>query len=321
MEPIVIPELACPFPAAINPHVDKAQQATVAWARRLRLLEHAAAHRRIHQLQCGWLCARAYPHASPETLQIVTDFGTWLFLLDDQCDEDGLGTNPDRMTRRHTRFVDVLRGIAPREHDEPLAHALWDLHLRMKPHAPEGWLERFGTTVEQYLSAIVWEATNRRRGHIPDAASYCAMRLFTSTMYCCILLFELTEELRLPPEVYDHPDVQRLATMTNNIVSWDNDIFSVGKERRHGDVHNLVLIVAHEQQLSLQAAVDRVSMLHDAEVHAFIALAQGLPSFTPELDRELKRYIAGMRSWIRGNLDWSRATRRYQPTPVHSAVT
>ena len=39
MEPIAYPPLACPFPSAINPHATKAQQATIAWARRLRLLQ------------------------------------------------------------------------------------------------------------------------------------------------------------------------------------------------------------------------------------------------------------------------------------------
>jgi hypothetical protein len=36
MEPIVHPLLACPFPAAINPHASMVHEGAMAWARRLQ---------------------------------------------------------------------------------------------------------------------------------------------------------------------------------------------------------------------------------------------------------------------------------------------
>jgi 5-epi-alpha-selinene synthase len=320
MEPIVYPPLCCPFPSAINPHASQAQQTTIAWARRFSLLRRDAAYRRLNRLQYGMLIARAYPSAPQEALQIVTDWSTWLFLLDDQCDEAGIGQDPEELACLHTRLLDILSGVSPHERDEPLVHGLWDLVTRLLAHAPEGWLERFSCSVAQYFAANVWEATNRRRGTIPDSASYCAMRLFTSAVYPCLLLIELTEGLHLPPEAYDHPYVQRLAEMTNNVISWANDIVSLEKELRQGDVHNLALILSHEQKLSLQAAVDRVGALHDAEVQTFITISQQLPSFSPVVDSELQRYVVGMRFWMRANLDWSLATTRYQGAAIQPAL-
>jgi len=319
MESIAYPPLICPFPSAINPYATDAQQATITWARQLRLLQRNTAYRRLDRLQYGMLMARAYPSAAPETLQIVTDWSTWLFLLDDQCDEAGMGRDPEQLARLHTKFLAVLQGIPPGQTAEPLVHGLWDLHTRILAHAPEGWHGRFRRSVRQYFTANVWEATNRRRGQIPDAKSYCAMRLFTSAVYPCLLLIELTEDLRLPSEVCEHPDVQRLTDMTNNVISWANDIVSLEKERRQGDVHNLALILSHERKLSLQAAVDQVGALHDAEVHSFIALARRLPSFTPSVDADLQRYVSGMRFWMRANWDWSLGTLRYQSMPAISA--
>lgn len=316
MDSIIYPPLICPFPSAMNPHATEAQQATVAWARRFRLLQRDAAYRRLNRLQYGMLMARAYPSAAPETLQIVTDWSTWLFLLDDQCDEAGMGRDPEQLAGLHTEFADVLQGISPSPDQAPLVHALWDLRARMIVHAPEGWYERFSDSVTQYFSANVWEATNRRQGRIPDAATYCAMRLFTSAVYPCLLLIELTEGLNLPSEVYDHPDVQRLSKMTNNVISWSNDIVSMEKERLQGDIHNLALILSYEQKLSLQVAVERVGVLHDAEIRAFISLTRQLPAFTPSVARDLQRYVAGLRFWMRGNLDWSLDTVRYRSIPA-----
>ena len=38
-----------------------------------------------------------------------------------------------------------------------------------------------------------------------------------------------------------------------------------------------------------------------------------LPSFGAQADEMLDRYIAGLRSWMRGNYDWSQMTARYRP--------
>lgn len=320
MEPIAYPLLSCPFLPAINIYAAQAQQNTVAWARRLYLLQRDVAYRRLNRLEYGMLMARAYPSASLETLQIATDWSTWLFLLDDQCDETGIGRDPEQMADLHTRLLQVLRGVPPHARAEPLVHGLWDLHLRLQTHATEDWLHRFSGSVAQYFTANVWEATNRRRGAIPDVASYCTMRPFTSAVYPCLMLIELAERMHLPPEVYDHPDMQRLSRMTNNVISWANDIVSLEKERRQGDMHNLAIILSHEQKLSLQEAVDRVGALHDGEVHAFIALAAHLPTFGPAMDTALQHYVAGMRFWMRANLDWSIVTARYRPGAAQPAV-
>jgi Terpene synthase family 2, C-terminal metal binding len=320
MESIIYPLLSCPFPSAINPYANQGQQAAVEWAHRLRLLKRDAAYRRLERVQYGMLMGRAYPSAALETLQIATDWSTWLFLLDDQCDEAGIGQDPEQLAGLHKRFLDVLRGVAPQQDKEPLVHGLWDLYVRLRKYATNDWLRRFSGSVSMYFAANIWEATNRRQGLIPDASTYRAMRPFTSAVYPCLMLIELTEQLRLPSEVYNHPDVQRLAQMTNNVISWSNDILSFEKEQRQGDVHNLVLILAHEQRLSSQAAVEQVAALHDDEVRDFITLAGQLPRFGSTIDADLQRYLDGMRSWMRGNLDWSIGTARYQPAIPDSAA-
>jgi len=66
--------------------------------------------------------------------------------------------------------------------------------------------------------------------------------------------------------------------MTNNVISWANDLVSIDKELRQGDVHNLAVVLSHERRLSLQAAVNLVGALHNAEVSAFIDLARRLPT-------------------------------------------
>jgi 5-epi-alpha-selinene synthase len=310
----------CPFPSSINIHAETVHRGTLAWAQRFHLVRDDAACERLRRRRYGELMSRAYPHATLAALQLICDWNTWLFLLDDQCDETGLGKDPVRLTQLHTRLLAILRGALYGDHAGPQICALHDLTTRLLARAGEHWLRRFSRQVELYFTANVWEATNRMHDAVPDITSYRIMRPFTGAVYTYLQMIEFAEQLDLPPVVRDHPDVQRLGQMTNNCICWSNDIISLEKELLHGDVHNLALIIAAEQRLTFQEAVDQVAMLHDAEMRAFIALAGRLPSFGAAADTELQRYVAGMRSWMRANLDWSAATARYRPAAQAAQV-
>lgn len=212
-------------------------------------------------------------------------------------------------------FHDVRKRI-----DVPLLHALCDLRDRMEGLMPRGWMNRFRLSVSEYCDAAVWEARNRELGLWPDLVTFGRIRPYTSGVYTFVDLIDLSEGDTLPLVVRKHPNYQRLTLITNNVICWCNDLFSLQKERAHYDVHNLALVLQHEAGISLQAAVDRVAQLIEREAKRFIALEARLPSFSLTIDGAVQRFIAGLRSWMRGNLDWSRESGRYRPAaPVDVA--
>jgi len=87
MAPILHPTLYCPFPSSINVHAETVQRDTRAWARRFQLIRDDAACARLSCRRYTELMSRAYPRATSVTLQLISDWHTWLFLLDDQFDE------------------------------------------------------------------------------------------------------------------------------------------------------------------------------------------------------------------------------------------
>ncbi len=88
---ITLLALFCPFASTLNQHAEVAEQDTIEWADRFRLLEDLDVRQRLCDVRVGWLVSHAYPNASREGLQLLTDWTTWLFLQDDQCDENGIG--------------------------------------------------------------------------------------------------------------------------------------------------------------------------------------------------------------------------------------
>ncbi len=324
-EIFVIPELYCPFPPEVNPHADAVHAHTLAWARRFGLAKDEAGFERVRASKFARLVARAYPRAPRDELAIAADWNTWLFLLDDECDEAGIGKRPDRLAALHDRCLEVLSGQAldrlsvplrprPGRADVSLLRALHELRWRMQERMPQSWIDRFTVSVAEYFEAAVWEAGNRERGEWPNSVTYIRMRPYTGALYTVLDLIELSEGATLPLVVRKHPVYQALMLITNNVVCWYNDLFSIPKERAHGDMHNLALILQHQEDISLQEAVDGVAALAKQEIERFIAIERDLPSFGVEADGLVRRFVAGLCAWMRGNLDWSYESGRYHAT-------
>ncbi|MGH8490454.1 MAG: terpene synthase family protein [Gammaproteobacteria bacterium] len=324
-EEITLPTLFCPFPSAVNPHREAVHEQTLAWARRFGLVKDEATIARLRNTKLDSLVARAYPRASRDPLAIITDWAAWVFLLDDECDEAEIGKRPERLAALHVQCLEVLSGLGfknlrtpsrPRidRPDVALIQGLYDLRGRMEALMSRAWMDRFAVSIAEYFEASVWEARNRELKTWPDPATYIRMRPYAGAMYIVLDFIDLTEGDTLPLVVRKHPYFQRLMLITSNVVLWCNDLFSLTKERAHHDMHNLALILHHQEDIPLQAAVDRVARLIEREVKRFIALEARLPSFGPTIDGVAQRFIAGLRDWMRGNLDWSYESGRYRST-------
>ena len=120
--------------------------------------------------------------------------------------------------------------------------------------------------------------------------------------------------MELPNKVRANKTVQKLKLIANNIVAWSNDIIGLEWEMELGDVHNLVLVLQREHQLTLQEAINRAAELCNEEVRKFMDLESRRPSFGPVTDPKLQHYVLGLRYWMRGYIDWALETERYQPT-------
>ncbi|MGZ3459908.1 MAG: terpene synthase family protein, partial [Archangium sp.] len=123
----------------------------------------------------------------------------------------------------------------------------------------------------------------------------------------------------IPPRLMDHPTIKRLNVMTNHVITIFNDLISLEKEMRVGDVHNLVLILQNEKKCSLEEAMQLTARMHDDEVRAFVELAGQLPSTwnDPEVKvAEVLPYIDVLQCWMRSNMDWSLFSERYHRLPA-----
>ena len=157
---VPVPHLYCLFPLMQNPGAVVADARTMEWFRHQRLDENEGRVRRMELLRSGGLAAYTTPHASPHTIQLITDWCSWFFVHDDYCDEGGIGSNPYEMKRMHARFLTIIHGAAPAESDISLTIAFHNLWHRTSAMVSAAWQQQFTTHLDAFFQACVWEVTN-----------------------------------------------------------------------------------------------------------------------------------------------------------------
>lgn len=306
-----------PAGETVNPNYAEAELQNVAWVQRhnLGMADDDDCLRRLRLTQFSRLAAFAHPRVGTAELALICNWITWLFLHDDCYCDDG-DADETSLAAFHREVLAVLHGEhAPRAGDVSLLHMLVDLRQRMLAWSNPAWLSRFIVSVDRYLQGTRWEAENREQGVVPPLAAYVRMRGYTGAMDSVFDCIELGEHLHLGPVIRQHTAIITLEQMAANCVCWANDIFSVDKELLEHNAHNLVFVLRHEHQLTLADAIEKAVAMHDAELHAFEWAAARLPDFRefgPEKAQQARRYVAGLRSWVRGNAAWSWETPRYK---------
>jgi 5-epi-alpha-selinene synthase len=313
VETIQMPVPYCPFPSRVNPHVKAVQKHTDEWVNQWSLIKDDSAYRRYCACQFAWLTARAYPDTGFDELAIASDWFTSLFLLDDPVDESVEGTQSAQLSNLFEKLLALLRNLqSVSTKYSPLAASWIELWNRLRERTTVQWQQRFTTAVGDYFNGCIWEAENRATKSVPGMTEYSYWRPFTSAIYTTFELIDVTEHIDLPTHVREHDTIKCLSFMANNVISWYNDLISLPKEIKRGDVQNLVLVLQNENQLTLQDAVFLAAQKHDNEVRAFMESEQHLPIFGEVYDAQVASYVQVLKYWMRGNVDWSDSSVRYQ---------
>ena len=73
----------------------------------------------------------------------------------------------------------------------------------------------------------------------------------------------------------------------------------------------MIVILMKHRGLDLQSSVDYVGGMCKHSIDRFIAERERLPSWSPEIDEQVKIYVDGLADWIVASLHWSFDSERY----------
>ncbi|THH00478.1 hypothetical protein EW026_g2048 [Hermanssonia centrifuga] len=305
---IQIPDLVshCDFPLKNNRHRKQATVECKQWLFRGGNLSQKKRDA-FHGLKAGLLTAMCYPQAAYPQLRVCCDFMNWLFHLDNISDDMN-----DRGTSK--TGVDIMNVLwCPDTHvpTTRVGKMTRDFWKRIIPTATPGMQQRFRETLDFFFQAITQQAKDREAGVVPDLESYITVRRDTSSCKPCWALIEYANNLDIPDEVMESDIIRNLGEAANDLVTWSNDIFSYNVEQSKGDTHNMIVVVMKQEGLDLQSAVDFVGELCQGSIDRFVHDRANLPSWGPEIDRQVAIYVDGLADWIVGSLHWSFESERY----------
>lgn len=203
--------------------------------------------------------------------------------------------------------------------------------FRAKKYASPGCQSRFVETMYGYTYSEYQQVMNRVNCEDLNIESYINWRRESSCARPVWALVEMSHGMNLPDEVFEHPSILRLDECATDMVGLSNvscssaimsllfslskssqqDLYSFNREQARGQYANLVPIAMNELDLSLQEAIDYVDELLRKSLDDFLYHKSILPSWGPEVDKQVQAYVRGMEHWIVGSIKWGFDSRRY----------
>ena len=316
-----LPGLYCPFPSLLNQYVEKADRHTTLWVKKHQLVTNEETWSCYHRQKFTWMVARMFPTADLNALSIAADLNTLLFVLDDQFDEHGEGSESIKQKEQFEKLVHALIGIMKHnsqvslEKGGPVLSAVSDFWKRIRKLGNLGWQVRFIESLQQAFAANLWRIEQVTHGQLPTLDEYMKWRPFFSGASFFAHLLEAIEAFSLPDYVFLDATVKKLIMLCSNTICWANDLFSFNKELEQGDEMNIVMLIRNTRDCTLEDAILAAVEIHDEQVRQFEELSSKLPSFGTVTDTQLSRYIRALSVMMKGNIEWSiKDTARYRFT-------
>ncbi|KAJ7080410.1 terpenoid synthase [Mycena belliarum] len=319
----ILPDLFsdCPFPLIYHRDGDVVAQESVDWLDSGCSELSPKGRKALHGLKAGELTAYCYYTAPPERLRIISDFMNYLFHLDNIS--DGMMTRDTEVLSDAVMnalwYSDSYKPTSAMNKEQPAqelnaAKLARDFWARCIQGAGPGTQARFKETMQLFFEAVKTQTWQRDTEVILNLEEYIELRRDTSGCKPCWALIEYAMDIDLPDFVADNPVIMALNQSANDLVTWSNvpqDIFSYNVEQSRGDTHNMIIILMTVDGHSLQSAMDYVGGLCRMTIQKFQEDRACVPSWGPEVDAMVERYVLGLEAWIVGSLHWSFMTERY----------
>ncbi len=311
-----IPIFHWPWQLTCSPYAQLLDLHVFEWVDKYHLVTDEASRARIAQGKFGWLAARCYPTASLAMLQAIAAYLTWLFVVDDVIFDQPHPPSPETISAV-TAIFDVLEQEGA-DTTSFFAEPAWrDICRQFKPALGVERLQHFAHGIRMMYGSTALLLLGYLHELPITVTQYETLRRYSIGLIPSFELLGLTPDRKLRDSERYSPAVQKLTALANNIISWSNDLYSLGDElEQRGRYENIVIAyVSHGD--TLQDAITRVTGRIANEFTNFTALCKLLSEQkSPPLDT----YIQELQTWIVGHQIWMQNdTARYLKTLTNCA--
>jgi germacradienol/geosmin synthase len=333
VEPFVLPEFYMPYPARLNPNVERAREHSREWAREMGFFSpqdgrHIWGEADLDRHDYGLMCAYTHPDCDGAELDLVTDWYVWVFYFDDHFlelykrtqDKPGAKAYLDRLPA----FMPISGEGMP-DPTNPVEKGLADLWTRTVPGRSVGWRRRFAHSTRNLLEESLWELGNITTGRVANPIEYVEMRRKVGGAPWSADIVEHANGLEVPDTLAATRPVRVLKETFADAVHLRNDLFSYQREvEQEGELSNSVLVFERFLGYSTQRAADTVNELLTSRLQQFehTALTEvpellALTAADPAQAAAVTAYAKGLQDWQAGGHEWHMRSSRYMNKGAH----
>ena len=320
---VEIPPRYCPLPTATHPHADLLSDRGAGWLNGFGLCRSQDQLERMRGNDCAGFYGRIMPTAQADRLQLAVDWCYLMFAFDDiHCDEGPASTRAGEFVALASKVVRVLEtpdaemGVRSSIQDAFLP-PVRDLALRGRALGTNTQVRRIIDGHRAWFFGVLWEFGYRAQDRTPALNDYAHMRQHTAGGTATTGWMEIVDGAEIPDREMDSPAVRALAELAFAIASWDDDLFSYGKElwfasrtpTSAGCKLNLVDILARERDYVLEEALWEAVQLCNRLTYRFIELRDQV---WPKASAPLRDYLDHLTHLLRGNIEWGLKAGRYR---------
>ncbi|MFE9452264.1 germacradienol/geosmin synthase Cyc2 [Streptomyces sp. NPDC006739] len=323
--PSPLPDFHMPYGLQLSPHLDTARRDLVTWSHRMGLLQEGVWDEdRLAASDLALCAAGLDPDATREALDLSAHWLAWGTYGDDYFPLV-FGHRRDlaaaRLATARLSQCMPVAGEPPLLPGNALERGLTDLWARTTARMTPEQRHTLKAAVDTMTESWVWEISNQLQNRIPDPVDYLEMRRATFGSDLTLSLCRMGQGPAIPPEVYASGPVRSLENAAIDYACLLNDVFSYQKEIEYeGEIHNAILVVQNFFGVDHPTALGVVHDLTTQRMQQFEhVLEHELPvlyddfRLSGEAREAMERYVADLRNWLAGILNWHREVDRYKP--------
>ncbi|HEY9373366.1 family 2 encapsulin nanocompartment cargo protein terpene cyclase, partial [Streptomyces sp.] len=312
-----VPELYCPPAVRDDPALgDAVNERLVEWAEEIGI--YPGHLDKVRSANFGRLMMLGHPETDdPDRLLSAAKCGLSEWAVDDhivdcEVEEPAHEVLGQRLAICHSvidqaqlplRYAPQLEEAVQQD---PVARALRSALNSLSPYASTTQVRRLRHELAIMFVAYGQEGVWHTTGQRPPVWEY-LMHRHENSFIPCMVLVDAMAGYEVPMAEFSDVRVRRAFNLAGTATVLMNDLYSMSKEDPTD--YSLPMLIAAEEQCSMEEAVDRSVLIHDELMHTFEAEASVLSrTGSPEL----ARFLAGTWAWVAGNREWHAGSARYR---------
>lgn len=287
------------FPSMISPWSEAVANDTLQWLEDDFSFLPEKMRMKYRMSNFGKISARCLPKmATYAYLQVAAKFMLWGTIFDDYYEHSDV--NALKVLRN--RVLNILEGDKLHADDSPFFGILKDIRDVLFVLMPAAWVRRFTRNVLVWVDSMQEEVPFKGVMIFPELNYFMDLRERTIGVQAYLDLIEMQLGTTLPDEVMYSAYMKELYRLSARVFAWCNDFYSLLKDIGREPL-NIVLVLQHTYDLSLEDANAQAMDLHDSDVQSIIEMSEQMPDFG-EHTAAAAQFVAYLGVMIQGQNEW-----------------